>query len=55
MSTDSDGNLSDDVLAKHLDKKIRIFISDKAIVTQLQNFLLALKFTNVEVTRKSVV
>jgi tetratricopeptide (TPR) repeat protein len=51
MSAGSSDIPIEDALEKHLAKKIRIFISDKAIMSQLQNFLQALKFTNVEVAK----
>ncbi|MDH5543050.1 MAG: tetratricopeptide repeat protein [Nitrospinota bacterium] len=41
---------AEDPLSDYLDSKIRLFINDKAILSQTKQFLLALKFTNIEVT-----
>ena len=50
MGPGESGVATADILAEHLDKKIRLFIFDKSTLSQSENFLRALKFNNVEVS-----
>ena len=50
MASETDNTAIIDTLEEHLDKKIRLFIFDKSTLSQTENFLRALKFSNVEVT-----